>query len=123
LGALVREFEDAHRRLYGFIAQDDEIQMISYRLTATGLVAKASFPARPTQGADATAAITGTRQVWMATHQGFVDTPLYDRRLLASGNRFTGPAIVDQLDTTTVIPPGVQVSIDPYLNMILEVTT
>lgn len=122
LSALVRGFEDAHRRLYGFIAEGEEIEMVTYRLSAIGVVEKAGLRAHEPAGPDASAANTGSRKVWMAQAGGFVETPLYDRALLRAGNVFSGPAIVDQMDTTTVVPPGMTVSVDAYLNLVLEVS-
>jgi len=122
LAALVRGFEDAHRRLYGFVADGEAIEMVTYRLAANGVVEKARLKAHEPAGTDASVAITGSRDVWMAGAGGFVDTPLYDRALLRPGHTFKGPAIVDQLDTTTVVPPDMTVSVDAYLNLILEVT-
>jgi len=52
----------------------------------------------------------------------FVDTPVYGRDKLEPGNRFAGPAIVEQMDTTTVVPPGMTARIDTYLNLIMEVS-
>jgi N-methylhydantoinase A len=45
---------------------------------------------------------------------------VYDREALRSGNRFTGPAIVEQMDATTVVLPGMVALVEPYLNLILE---
>jgi N-methylhydantoinase A len=45
---------------------------------------------------------------------------VYDRDRLRSGNRFAGPAIVEQMDTTTVVLPGMVARVEPYLNLILE---
>ena len=50
-----------------------------------------------------------------------VDTPVYDRETFAPGMRFTGPAIIEQLDTTTVVYPGDSVTVDPSLNLIIAV--
>ena len=62
---------------------------------------------------------TGTRQVWF--DGGFVDTPIYRRETLPLDAKFTGPAIVEQLDCTTVIEPGNRVSLDALGNLIVEV--
>ncbi|MBD3624906.1 MAG: hypothetical protein HUJ24_05910 [Rhodobacteraceae bacterium] len=53
---------------------------------------------------------------------GFAETPIYDRALLRPGNVVAGPAIIDQLDTTTVVPPGLTARVDPHLTLILERT-
>ena len=46
-----------------------------------------------------------------------VDTPVYDRSELPAGAEFEGPAVVEQLDSTTVVPPGVEVKVDEWLNI------
>ncbi|MGO7613225.1 hypothetical protein ACC689_18295 [Rhizobium ruizarguesonis] len=51
----------------------------------------------------------------------FVPCSVYAREKLRAGNRIVGPAIVEQMDTTTVILPDTQATVDPYLNIILEV--
>ncbi|MGL5736420.1 MAG: hypothetical protein ACRCYS_16280, partial [Beijerinckiaceae bacterium] len=45
---------------------------------------------------------------------------VYDREKLRAGNRIKGPAIVEQMDATTVLLPGMQGTVEPYLNLILE---
>jgi N-methylhydantoinase A len=51
---------------------------------------------------------------------GFVACPVYDRERLGPGHRFAGPAIVEQMDATTVLLPGQSATVDPYLNIIVE---
>ncbi|WP_305972435.1 MULTISPECIES: hydantoinase/oxoprolinase family protein [unclassified Mameliella] len=123
LAALREGFLARHEQLYGFVAEGDAIQMVTYRLQATGLVSKAQMPAYPDAGPDASAAQTGQRPVWMREAGGFAETPIYDRTLLRPGNLIEGPAIIDQLDTTTVVPPGMTARVDPYLTLILERST
>jgi N-methylhydantoinase A len=119
--AVVRQrFLDTHRQLYGFAAEHEPIQLVTFRLAASGLVTKADFRAQPLASADASAAVSGSREVWMVEAGGFVPTTLYDRALLKHGNVVTGPAIVDQMDSTTVVPPGMTATVDAYLNLILE---
>ncbi len=50
-------------------------------------------------------------------------TPIYAREGLRPGNRFSGPAIVEQMDATTLVPPGTTARVDAYLNLILEAAT
>ena len=49
------------------------------------------------------------------------ETPVYAREDLPAGVRFEGPAVIDQLDTTTLVPPGVKAEVDEYLNIVMEV--
>jgi N-methylhydantoinase A len=118
LDQLAQGFADAHRRMYGFIAEDDPVQLVTFRIAATGRVRKAEFHPNPLSGPDASAAIVGRRDVWLAG--GFVDCPVYDRDRLHAGNRIAGPAIIEQMDTTTVVPAGMTAWVEPYLNLVLE---
>ncbi|HYI68242.1 MAG TPA: hydantoinase/oxoprolinase family protein [Skermanella sp.] len=120
LDALVEGFEAAHKRMYGFIAEGEAIQIVTFRVEATGLVAKASFKPRPDAGPDASGAIIGRREVWLPEANGMVSCPIYDRSKLDAGNRIVGPAIVEQMDATTVILPGMVAHVEPYLNLVLE---
>jgi N-methylhydantoinase A len=51
---------------------------------------------------------------------GFVACPVYDRDRLRAGNRIAGPAIIEQMDATTVVLPAMTARVEPYLNLILE---
>ncbi|MCJ7872129.1 hypothetical protein [Phaeobacter sp. J2-8] len=93
---------------------------MTYRLQATGSVPKADHPKFPHAGPDASAALTGSRPVWMRDAGGFVETPIFARDLLLPGNVIQGPAIIDQLDTTTVVPPDMVATVDLYKTLILE---
>ena len=55
--------------------------------------------------------------------EGWSDTPVYRREHLAVDAEFSGPAIVEQLDTTTVIEPGDRVRVDPMGNLVVVVRT
>jgi N-methylhydantoinase A len=120
LDVLAAGFEAAHRRMYGFLAEGEAIQLVTFRVEAAGLVPKAAFQPQPDDGADASAAVTGRRDVWLPEAGGFVPCPVYDRDLLRSGNAIAGPAIIEQMDATTVVLPGMTARVEPYLNLILE---
>ena len=120
LDHLAVAFDAAHRRMYGFVAENETVQLVTFRVEAAGLVPKATFPRRDPGPPDASAAIIARRDVWMPEAGGFVDCPIYSRDLLQPGHRFTGPAIVDQMDATTVILPGMTCFVEPYANLILE---
>ena len=121
LDLLAQGFADAHQRMYGFLADNEPVQLVTFRLEATGLVSKATLKAYPPAGEDARHAIRESREVWLAESRAFVACPVYAREELKSGNRFMGPAIVEQMDATTVVLPGMTAQVDPYLNLILEV--
>jgi N-methylhydantoinase A len=118
--ALVASFAEAHRQRYGFAAEGDPVELVTLRLEAVGTVAKAELLAHPETGPDATKAITGRRPIWLPEAADFVETPIYDRDALRPGNRFAGPAVIEQMDATTLVPPGMSARVDRWLNLILE---
>ena len=105
---------------FGFIAEGETVQIVTLRVEAAGLVSKAEFNRLPDAGPDASAARIGAREVWMPEVGGFTECVVYSRDGLKPGNRIDGPAIVEQMDTTTVILPDMQATVDPYLNLVLE---
>jgi N-methylhydantoinase A len=120
LDALAAAFAAAHHRAYGFVAETDPVQLVTFRMEAAGVVPKASFVPQPDAGPDASAAIDGERQVWMPEAGGFVTCPVYQRDRLRAGSRISGPAIIEQMDATTVVLPGMSAWVEPFLNIILE---
>ena len=118
---MVAGFVMAHKTQYGFASETDPVQFVTFRIEASGKVDKASFIAFEDSGPDATGAIIGQRDVWFPETKGFVSCPLYERKLLKCGNHIAGPAIIEQMDATTVLPPGTRAIVEPHLNLIVEV--
>lgn len=123
LAALKAGFTQAHERMYGFAVPEERILCVTFRAEATGLVQKADLRERPPGDADASAAVIGSREVWYPETAAFTETTLYARDRLTPGMTFAGPAIVEQMDTTTLIPPGVTARVDMIDNLILELAT
>jgi N-methylhydantoinase A len=118
---LATRFADTHRQRYGFAAEGDPVQLVTLRVEATGAVRKAELKAHPEAGPDASKAIAGRRPVWLPEARDFVPTPVYARDALRPGNRLAGPAIVEQMDATTLVPPDTTARVDGWLSLILEV--
>ncbi|RJP29888.1 MAG: hydantoinase/oxoprolinase family protein [Actinobacteria bacterium] len=110
----------------GYLAIDGEgahcgevgIQVKVLRLVASFPVEYVDFPVCETRGEDPTAALEDERKVFWGG--SFVDTRVYDRKLLECGNVVTGPAIIEADDTTYVIPQGRKFTIDRYLNGVID---
>ena len=83
-------------------------------------VAGHGFGAVRTPGADLEKAIVGERQVFWSRGSAAESTPIYDRARLQPGHHFAGPAIVEQLDSTTLIGPGHRARLDEYRNLMIE---
>lgn len=116
---LKQRFFAAHEKTYGHYTADDPIETVNFRLTALG---EAERIPPPVVDGDAGKHPTpsGERLVWFGGSEH--RTPIFDRATLAPGQSFAGPAIVDQLDATTVVHPGDTVSVDAALNLIIEVS-
>src|SRR5271169_1106326 len=122
IDGLAADFAAVHQRLYGSIAEDEPMQLVTFRAEATGIVRKADIRPAADAGPNPRAAEFGRRDVWLREAGAFVSCPLYDREKLAAGNRIEGPAIVEQMDATTLIVPGATATVDPYLNLLLELS-
>ena len=121
LAAVRARFDAAHEQMFGHAAPDEEAEAVNYRLRASAVVPKAALGRRTKASTDAAAARIGSRPVCFDGAVGMTPCPIYDRDLLGPGHRFDGPAIVEQLDSTTVVYPGQRASVDDYLNIVIEV--
>jgi N-methylhydantoinase A len=114
---LLARFHDAHERTYGFAAPEEPVELVSVRLTTVGRIEKP--PARALE-ATGPAVPKGERRVYFSETDEFVDCPVYDRYTLARGSTFPGPAVVEELDSTTVVHPGFGVRVDDRGNLVIE---
>lgn len=120
LRALAAGFATAHQQRFGFIAEGEPVQLVTLRLEAAALVSKAQFTPDPDSGPSAEAARIGDREVYLPELGGMVACPVYLRDSLRAGNRLKGPAIIEQMDTTTVLLADMTAYVDPFLNLVLE---
>jgi N-methylhydantoinase A len=120
LASIRESFEQAHKQMYGYIAPEEPMQAVTFRIEATGAVRQAEIREQPAATAALDSALMNRRDVWLAEASSFVSCPVYDREKLGPGHRISGPAIVEQMDATTVILPGQTATVDPYLNIIVE---
>jgi N-methylhydantoinase A len=117
LAALVEAFHQNHEREYNFRRDDAPVGLFRLNLKAVGVVPKAELAKTAPSGALATP--KSYRRVWFA-ETGGGEAPVYWRPDLAAGATFKGPAVVEQLDSTTVVPPGFTAEVDGWLNIILR---
>jgi N-methylhydantoinase A len=120
LSRLAEKFAQAHTRAYGYALAGEPVQCVTFRLQAVARVPKARLKSFPVAGHDASAAIIGRRRVWLPEAGGETEVPVYDRERLHHGNRFAGPAIIEQMDATTLVLPGMAACVDGFHNLILE---
>ena len=113
-------FDDLHERLHGHRAEDAAVEVVTYWTIALAHVPTVSLEPRGKSSADQQAAHKGTRRAWFRD-LGWVECPLYQRDRLLPGARLMGPAIVEQVDSTTVVHPGQRLEVDEYDNILLWV--
>ena len=117
LEQLLDQFHRTHDRAYGFSAPGEDVELVSVRLSAIGQIAKPALAPLAKAAEEATA--KGQRPVYFAESEGYVDCPVYDRYALGAGAVVQGPAIVEEIDSTTVVHPQYQVRVDEVGQMVL----
>ena len=119
VAAVIQGFHDLHLRLYAHNRPDAPVEFVNGRVAAIGLVA--STPEHEKKANGAVPSVKERRPVYFEEADGFVDTAVYDRETLGPGSAVDGPAIVEQIDTTTVIHPGQRVSVDEFGNLLITI--
>ena len=110
-------FDETHKQMFGHTAPDEPVEIVSYRLRGVGRVPPVELPKHRREGRLLKDALRETRK---ARFNGVtLDCPVYQRERLDVGVSFAGPAIVDQLDATTVIPPGQTARVDDFKNILI----
>ena len=123
LDRMLEDFHAEHERAYGFAAPGEPVEFVTLRLTAVGRIAKPKLNelrAGATGCGDVKTARRAVRQVYFAESGGFVDCPSYDRYRLPAGGVIDGPAIVEEIDSTTVIHPGFRAEVDRHGNLLVR---
>jgi N-methylhydantoinase A len=110
-------FHAVHERVYGYARTQQPVEFVNLRAVHTyPLPRPAVTPAAPPTGTLAAARL-GERPAYFGA---FMSTAIYERARLPRGACVAGPAIVEQNDTTTVIPPGVTALVDDAANLRLR---
>jgi len=78
-----------------------------------------TIEAKTAAGTDAAEAVRDRRPVYFHDADGFVETPAYERSLLTPGATFSGPAVIEEQDSTAVVGPGATVVVDAFLNLVV----
>jgi N-methylhydantoinase A len=94
--------------------------LVSLRLISYGLVPQAKLSPTKATGRSVDEAKTGERKVYFGKQHGMLACQIYTRDRLEPGHKISGPAVIEQLDTTTVIHPEQQATVDDYRNLIVR---
>lgn len=120
LAQAIEDFHAAHKRAYGYRNDEGKIKIVSYRVSAIGTIEKpdlAEYPADPNAAQPKPFA---HRNVMFEGAKEYTVTGIYNRADFVPGTVLQGPAIIEQMDTTIVIPPHWTVHTDGFLNLKVE---
>lgn len=118
MDSFIAQFGDAHQNEYGYRGAHSAVEAVNCRVTAIGVVTKAPITKLP-GGGELEKATTGTRKVYF-DQTGWQETLIYDRSAIPIDVGFSGPAIIDEMSSTTVILPRQQVRKDAFGNLIIR---
>ncbi|MEZ5100057.1 MAG: hydantoinase/oxoprolinase family protein [Thermoleophilia bacterium] len=118
LAALDERFNAMHEQLYGFRMLETRSEIVNLRAIGFGAVPKIELRAGEQGGADASGAVVEEHEI--VFQGGRLPTKIYDRAKLQPGATFSGPAIVTEFDSTTVVLPGYTATVDTYFNIIIN---
>ncbi|MBM3677452.1 MAG: hydantoinase/oxoprolinase family protein [Actinobacteria bacterium] len=122
LDRLREEFDARHEVVYGY-SMADPVEVTAYRIRAVGSLEKPRPKPLPRGRADAVSARIGSRRVLHRESGGRREWAVFERSRLRAGNRITGPAIVEEPASTTLVGPGQELSVDTLGNLVISVGT
>jgi N-methylhydantoinase A/oxoprolinase/acetone carboxylase beta subunit len=117
-------FHDAHEREYSRRFDESDIEIPNVRVRGIGLMPPLQTPEVEQDDSSPEVALAHEGEAWFRVDGDLrqVTTRYYDRTALKAGHHLEGPAIVNQYDSTTVIPPGLAADVDRYGNIVIRIT-
>ncbi len=120
LSESVELFKKLYLQRFTFDLGEREVEIHGINVTGTGISDK--YRPRRVSAMPTASPVSDSRPVYWREAGGWVDTPVWSRSSLPVGFRTVGPAVVEQMDSTTLAPPGVSLYVDDYLNLVLDTT-
>ena len=120
LQQMKQEFFKVHEMNYGYYNADAPIQFVNFRCEAIGVVQKPNLTELTDEMVDPSVAEICRRLVYFEESDLPIECPVYDRAKFGKTEKVNGPCIVEQMDSTTVIPPNTYFSVDKYGNLLVR---
>ena len=120
MDSFVRTFHAAHLQEYGYDLPGRAIEVVNCRLQAVGRVQKAPLRELDVKG-NAEDAVTGGRPIYHGALYGWIETPVYARNRLAAGTALSGPAVIEEMSSTTLLNPEQRARVDRIGNLVIKV--
>jgi N-methylhydantoinase A len=117
--ALRAAFDRVYAQRYGYSDAKAPLELVTVAVTATGTGPEVRLPEHRPGTRDVTEARKPDRPVYFPETRGYGRCPVYDRRRLPVGARLEGPAVVEEPESTTVLPPGTTAEVDPWANLLV----
>jgi N-methylhydantoinase A len=121
LDTIAETFHDTYETTYGYSDRDEDVEGITWKVTVRSPTESLTMQRAEAGSTRASDARKGTREAYFGSAGGFTETAIYDRAELGPGATFTGPAVVEEVNSTTVVPPTDAVSVDEYGNLVIDI--
>ncbi len=118
---LKAEFDRVHEVRYGTCAPSEPADLVSLRVTVTGVMRKPPMTPLEVSSQSAEAAIRATKPVYFRSAGNHVPTKVYTRDRLRPGQKIEGPALIEEHASTTVVQPGDRLEVDAYGNLLIAI--
>lgn len=120
LGELIDNFNREHERSYGYCDSNKKLQLVNFRVGAIGTIDKPTLNKNTISDNIEQPKPIDVRKVRFEGSESYIDTNIYNRLDIPCGCTIYGPAIIEQMDSTSVIPPNWSAYNDPYCNLIVN---
>ena len=117
---IINSFEEVYRRLYERLSQSVPIEIINWRVTSSGPAPRVRLQVARDEQTAAQTGRKGSRKAYFPELGGYHDTAVYNRYGLLPATSFSGPAIVEERESTVIVGPDCRFRIDEQRNLIVE---
>jgi N-methylhydantoinase A len=118
LGGLRAAFDAEHQRLFSFLLENNEHELVTVRATANGPRPDVAAASIVEGGVDPMEALSSTTEIW--ADGALVQANVYDRQRLKAGNVVSGPAIITEMDSTTLVLPDHAATVHPSGSLLIR---
>ena len=119
LGRVRASFDEIYAARYGYAQPAEPVEVVTWKLSAVGGAPRVALAKAATTSESSP--LKSRRRAYFPEIGGWVDCPIYDRYHLVAGLQIAGPAIVEERESTSVLPPGTLATVDEYANLIVTV--
>jgi len=120
--AITERFNTVHQQQYGHSMELDPIEIVTLRLRAVGLLPRPALARIAAGSGDIRAASRGSRMVYNRERRGEIEYQVVDRMRLGAGDRVSGPAIIEEPSSTTMLHEGDRLRVGEYGELLIEVS-